>query len=84
MPHQQNAFGILGQTKSDDKSVETVTTQVAALTFKSQITASTAANVSQHTDVVGCLYSIQYKSIFGASYKVRRDTCDKARLLSQA
>ncbi len=33
--------------------------------------------------VVGQLYSIQYKSIFGAPDKVRRDTCDKARPLSQ-
>ncbi len=33
--------------------------------------------------VVGCLYSIQYKSIFGAPDKVRRDTSDKARPLSQ-
>jgi hypothetical protein len=32
MPHQQNTFGILGQNKSDNYSVETVTTQVAALT----------------------------------------------------
>ncbi len=32
MPHQQNAFGILGQNKSDNNSVETVATQVAALT----------------------------------------------------
>jgi hypothetical protein len=33
--------------------------------------------------VVGRLYSVQYKSIFGAPDKVRRDTCDKARPLSQ-
>jgi hypothetical protein len=33
--------------------------------------------------VVGRLYSVQYKSIFGAPDKVRRDTCNKARLLSQ-
>ncbi len=34
--------------------------------------------------VVGRLYSIQYKSIFGVPDKVRHDTCDKARPLSQA
>jgi hypothetical protein len=28
MPHQQNAFGILGQNKSDDDTVEIVATQV--------------------------------------------------------
>jgi hypothetical protein len=33
--------------------------------------------------VVDRLYSVQYKGIFGAPDKVRRDTCDKARLLSQ-
>jgi hypothetical protein len=33
--------------------------------------------------VVGRLYSVQYKSIFGAPDKVRRNTCDKARPLSQ-
>ncbi len=33
--------------------------------------------------VIGGLYSVQYKSIFGAPDKVRRDTCDRARLLSQ-
>ncbi len=33
--------------------------------------------------VIGRLYSVLYKSIFGASDKVRCDTCDKARPLSQ-
>jgi hypothetical protein len=33
--------------------------------------------------VVGRLYSVQYKSIIGAPDKVRHDTCDKARPLSQ-
>ncbi len=33
--------------------------------------------------VIGRLYSVQYKRIFGAPDKVRSDTCDKARLLSQ-
>ncbi len=33
--------------------------------------------------VVGRLYSIQYKSIFGVPDKVRHDTCDKAKPLSQ-
>ncbi len=33
--------------------------------------------------VVGRLYSVQYKSIFGAPDKVRWDMCDKARPLSQ-
>jgi hypothetical protein len=52
MPHQQNAFGILGQTSvnSDDKSADTVPTQMAALTYQSQLTASTAANSSQHAE----------------------------------
>jgi hypothetical protein len=33
--------------------------------------------------VVGRLYSVQYKSIFRAPDKVRRDMGDQARLLSQ-
>jgi hypothetical protein len=41
-PHQQNAFGIFGTTNLDNKSVDTVATQVAALTYQSQMTASTA------------------------------------------
>jgi hypothetical protein len=48
MPHQQNALEILGQNKLDDNSVETVATQVTALTYQSQITVSTTANASQH------------------------------------
>ncbi len=47
MPHQQYAFGILGQNKSDEDSVENVATQVAALTYQSQMTVSTTANISQ-------------------------------------
>jgi hypothetical protein len=46
MPHQQKAFGILGKTaaNSDNKSADTVAKQVAALTYRSQLTASMAAN----------------------------------------
>jgi hypothetical protein len=50
MPHQQNNFVVLGQTESDDNSVKTVATHVAALTCQSQMTASTAANASQRTE----------------------------------
>jgi hypothetical protein len=51
MPHQQNAFGILGQTsvESNNKSADTVATHVAALTDQSQLTASKAANSIQRT-----------------------------------
>jgi hypothetical protein len=50
MPHQQNVFRILGQTMVglDDKSADTIATQVAALTYQSQLTASTVANLIQH------------------------------------
>ncbi len=50
MPHQQNTFGTLGQNKLDNDLVETVATQVAALTYQSQMTASTMANASQHAE----------------------------------
>ncbi len=38
MPHQQNPFEILGQNESDDNLVETVATQVVALTNQSKMT----------------------------------------------
>jgi CII-binding regulator of phage lambda lysogenization HflD len=48
LPFQHNAFGALAGNDSDeDDSAETVTTQMAALTYQSQLTASTAANLSQ-------------------------------------
>jgi hypothetical protein len=50
MSHQQNTFGILGQNKLDDNSVETVATQVAALTYQSQMTTSTTTNASQRAE----------------------------------
>ncbi len=50
MPHQQNSFGILGQNKLDDNSVETVATQVAEMTYQSQMTASNMTNTSQHAE----------------------------------
>jgi hypothetical protein len=50
IPHQQNTFGILGQTKLVDNSVDTVANQVAALTYQSQVTASTTANATQHAE----------------------------------
>jgi hypothetical protein len=51
--YNQNAFGILGETKSDDKEsiANTMATQVAALTYQSQLTQSTAANTSQRHDM---------------------------------
>jgi hypothetical protein len=46
-PFQKNAFGALAANDSDDNSANTVATQVAALTYQSQHTATTAANLSQ-------------------------------------
>ncbi len=45
-----NAFGAFGPTAetSDDESVDTIATQMAAATLQSQLTAMTAANSSQH------------------------------------
>jgi hypothetical protein len=39
--------------------------------------------VLKEAPVVGRLYSVQHKRIFGAPDKVRCNTCDKARPLSQ-
>ena len=47
LPFQQNAFGALAANNSDDDSMETVATQMAALTYQSQLTATTATNLSQ-------------------------------------
>jgi hypothetical protein len=48
LPHQQNAFRALANDNgTDNDSVKTVATQVAALTYQSQLTALTAANSSQ-------------------------------------
>ncbi len=51
-PFQQNAFGVLAEDNNDNnKSITaTVATQVAALTFQSQLVQSTAANTSQCQD----------------------------------
>ncbi len=52
LPHQQNAFGALANNaNSDDDSVEIVATQVAAITYQSQLTALTAANSSQCQEI---------------------------------
>ena len=48
LPFQQNAFGALATNDSDEESTEMVATQMAALTYQSQLTATTAANSSQH------------------------------------
>jgi hypothetical protein len=49
MPQEQNAFGILGQmaVNLDNESTNTVTTEVAAFTYQSQLTASTVVNSIQ-------------------------------------
>ena len=47
LPFQQNALGALAANDLDDISTETVATQMAALTYQSQLTATTVANSSQ-------------------------------------
>ncbi len=50
-PFQQNAFGALAKNNDNDKSIAaTVATRVAALTYQSQLTQTTAANTIQHQD----------------------------------
>jgi hypothetical protein len=46
-PFQQNAFGALAANDLDDNSADTVATQMAALPYQSQHTATTATNSSQ-------------------------------------
>lgn len=49
-PAHNNAFGALEETSDDDSVTTAVATQVAALTYQSQLTASTAANQSQRQE----------------------------------
>jgi hypothetical protein len=52
LPHQQNAFRALANNAdTDNNSVENFATQVVALTYQSQITASAAANNSQCQEI---------------------------------
>jgi hypothetical protein len=47
LPLQQNACGALANKDSDDDLAKTIKTQMAALTYQSQLTVTTAANLSQ-------------------------------------
>ena len=47
LPFQQNAFVALAGNKLDEDSTERVATQMAALAYQSQLTATTATNSSQ-------------------------------------
>jgi len=47
LPFQQNAFGALAANDLDNNSTETVATQMVALTYQSQLTATTVTNSSQ-------------------------------------
>jgi hypothetical protein len=52
LPYQQNSFRALANNAdTDDNSIETVATQVATLTYQSQLKASTAAGSSQHHEI---------------------------------
>jgi hypothetical protein len=55
LPFQQNAFNALATNNSDKDTADTVPTQMAALTYQSQLTAATTANVSQRMDHVQML-----------------------------
>jgi hypothetical protein len=50
LPFQQNVFGALTNDDSDNNSSKTVVTQMAALTYQSQLTATTATILSQRMD----------------------------------
>jgi hypothetical protein len=47
---KKNAFNVLATEDSDEDTADTVPTQMAALTYQSQLTAATAANASQRMD----------------------------------
>ncbi len=50
LPFQHNAFNALAADDSDKDTADTMATQMAALTYQSQLTAATAANASERMD----------------------------------
>ncbi len=50
LPFQQNAFNVLANDDSDEDTADTVPTQMAALTYQSQLTAAIATDASQQMD----------------------------------
>ncbi len=50
LPFQQNPFGALAGKDLDDDSAYTIAMQMVALTYQSQLTATTATNLSQRMD----------------------------------
>ncbi len=50
LPFQHNAFNALAADNSEEDTADTTATQMAALTYQSQITAATAANSSERMD----------------------------------
>ena len=50
LPFQHNAFNALAADDSDEDTANTTATQMAALTYQSQLTAATAANASERMD----------------------------------
>ncbi len=50
LPFQQNAFRALAGKDLDDDSADTIAAQMAALTYQSQLTVTTATNSSQRMD----------------------------------
>ncbi len=57
-------FGILGE-ENDDNKANTVATQVAALTYQSQLTQSTAANMAQLSAVQDATHATLHQLIDG-------------------
>jgi hypothetical protein len=50
LPFHHNAFNALAADDSDKDTANTTATQMAALTYQSQLTAATAANTSERMD----------------------------------
>ncbi len=50
LPFQHNAFNALAADNSDEDTADSMATQMAALTYQSQLTVATAANASERMD----------------------------------
>jgi hypothetical protein len=75
----QNAFGASAAEETDDKSVnESITTQVAALMYQSQVTANMAANTTVHQEQQMVHLASQQQLMYENMHQSIRVVKDKA------
>ena len=70
LPFQKNVFGALTAHDSDDDSADTVATQMAFLTYQSQLTATTATNLSQQMGQYFQTLAHQQEQLYQPQYQM--------------